>query len=410
MARKFLQPVLCFFLIWTGNTSAQSFNSIIVDRHMSPFTGAETAIALNSAVFQIEERFLKAKYGPESKLPSKALGLCYRSLKTLLIDFPAVNMLSVFQHEYFGHGYKARELGLSDIGYQFAPPFPYGKGNASTRLDGEFLGLTPHGQSAVFYSGSQATSIMAKSLRLRFVKNGSMNYQEALLYLNAFADLTAYVLTTDLQSAEGGNDITNFIRVTYPGESPEEKLKKLKERVVVNFLSPFLYFSLYTFYKSYYWSGVSENALPMIPFQGFNYLPSFRFGLSPHGYELIFENYIHTAGHAACLYFRYGEPRIHENWGAGVDVTGLFRTRALSLDGDVHFWKQPPLLLSGSGHAGGRASFGSAAFLTATISPFMRRNIHFLVQAGYKTGGFLEGENLSKDFILRAGLSFPEIR
>jgi hypothetical protein len=410
MARRLFRPVLCFFLVWTGNTSAQSCHSIVADRHMGPFAGGETAIALNGAVFQIEGRFLKAKYGPESKPPSRALGLCYRSLKTLLLDFPAVHMLSVLQHEYFGHGYKARELGLSHIGFQFDAPFPYGRGNASTRLDGEFLGLTPHGQSALFYSGSQATSMIANSLRLKFVKNRSMNYQEALLYLNAFADLTAYVLTTDLQSAEGGNDITNFIRVTYPGESAEEKLKKLKRSAVMNFLSPFPYYSIYAFFKSYYWSGTAHTSLPMIPFSGFDYLPSFRFGLSPHGYELILENYIRTAGHAARLYFRYGEPRIHENWGAGVDVTGLFKSRALSLDGDVHFWKQPPLLLDGADHAGGHASFGWAAVLTATISPFMRRNIHFLAQAGYKTGGFLEGENLSKDFIIRAGLSFLEIR
>jgi len=401
---------LYFPLIFSTTAYTQSHNSIVVDKLFSPYIGSENIISLYSFMDKIEGKVLKTRFNSESTVPTKALGLGYRSLKTIFLDYPATHILWIFQHEVFGHGYRAREGDVSKISYAFALPFPYGKGNGSTRLDQDFLKLTLHEKSALFFSGSQASAMIANSLRLRFIKNGSIHYKEALLYFIAFSDLTNYILSTDYKSAKSGNDVINYIQVTYPGKSIESELKKLKNRVIVNYLSPFPYFALYTFLKTYYWNGNSKKPLPMIPISGIQYLPSFRFGLSPFGYEIYFENFIHTTNNTINFYLRYGEPGIKENWGSGVTISNLFRTSHLSLDGSLHFWKQPSINLGDSQDHYGDTCNGYSALLTMFLSPVKDNNINFLAQMGYKSRGFLENENLSNHVLLRVGLSFLDFQ
>lgn len=403
--KKYLHLILIIVFLFLKTVTSQSDNLIIIDKNFSSYVGSENTISLNKFLYEIEERTLKPKLSSESTPPKKVFGICYRSLKTLLLDYPTIQLLWIIQHEYFGHGYKGRELNFKNINYIIAFPFPYGEGNGHTRFDQNINMVTSHEMSAIYYSGSQATSIVTNSLRLRFVKNKSINYRESMHYLISFSDLTKYVLSTNYKTAKNSNDIVNYIDVTYHGRSREAELKKLKRKVIVNFLNPFPYLSLYTFFKTYFWKGNSENSLPMVPFWGVDYLPSFRFGLSPYGYEICSEHYLRTSNNVINFYCRYGEPGLHKNWGSGLYVSNLFSASFISFDGYFHIWKQPELLTSHSQYSSKTENYGYAVLLTGFFPPMKRKHFNFLVQIGVKSRGFLEGENLSRDTIVRVGLS-----
>ena len=373
-------------------------------------------ITLHRGIYALENRFFKTRLFDENTYSKKILGVTYRLGKSILLDNALDHLSFLVQHETFGHGSRYREFGYTKSSYGFNLLLPYGDGSGWARsgtLSSERI-ITSHERIAMITGGSEANSILSDVMRYKWLQRGSINYRETVLYLSSANDLSLYILRTKqrLRGSEG-NDILNFLRAINANEGyPQEEyyrlsLDDLAKHALINILNPFQYFSIYTYFYKYLLSGEENCILPMINIWNMKYLPSFRLGLTPFGSEFYFENFIVYSEKIINLYFRYGEPTFHKYWGLGLKVINLIHNQKLSIDGRLDIWDQPSILLGGETITSARGGLGGALF--GTLFYKISRSdsfIRLIVQIGYKTPGFLEGEKLGKGFTGRIGISF----
>ncbi len=376
-------------------------------------------ITLHRGIYALENRFFKTRWFDENTFGKKTMGVTFRLCKTILLDSVLDHFSFLVQHEVFGHGSRYREFGYIKNSYELSLLFPYGCSSGWAR-DGILSSgriITPHENMAMVIGGSEANTILSNTMRYKWLQRGSINYRETFLYLLAANDLSYYILSTKrgLRSPEG-NDILSFLSAInahegYPNEEDYRlTLDDLTNYTLINFLNPFQYFSLYTYFSGYLWSGKENYTLPMINIWNVKYLPSFRLGLTPVGSEFYLENFIVFTEKIINLYFRYGEPTFHKFYRLGLKAIDLIHNQKLSVNARLDMWHQPSILLGGETTEAAKAGLGGALFGTVfyRISG-ARSSIHLRVQIGYKTPGFLEGEKLGKGFIGRIGISFLEL-
>lgn len=143
-----------------------------------------------------------------------------------------------------------------------------------------------------------------------------------------------------------------------------------------------------------------------------NVLPSLGFALAPYGTEWTLRSAFQSARrdegrgkrvHGVTL--RIGNTGASTTWGVGMRAADVLRIRGMSVDTAVDLWRQPPLLADKTSdplHTGGGA--------TATVVVPLPRRFRspwvsgIQITAGYKSEGYIPGEQLSGGFVLRAGL------
>ena len=392
------------------------------DLNLSPQCGAENLSTVHYNVEMLDNYLLYSiKYNPENNWRGAIIHGIDRWLELTFIWEPLNGYLTVVQHEFFGHGYRIRDFG-KDIAsidkYKIFAPYPFGTGGGYTSY--QYKRYTPFYESAISIAGTEATSIFAKDIKLNWLKERKINPHQTTLYLELFHDLTFYTLITqydDVQANEG-NDIGSYVSSLsriYP-VSPYF-LGSLKNNAMINFLDPFTYFSIYSYFK-YIINGKSA-AIPMIPIKDYRYLPSFRFGLSPFGPEIYFENYLCNKNGPMYLYFKRGEFWKNRYFGIGFQAPFLFYVKPeLSFGVKVDIWKQP--LFLGPEKAQqifeniffydfreedlSKEKFGGSMSLLASYK-FKKTPLFFDGALGYKTAGFVPGESLKKSPLFKVGLS-----
>ena len=393
--------------------SAQSDLRIIWDENQSSIANAENLLSIHQVIYQFSNQHLKTTYWDESSFKGKALGIGYRLTKTILLDYQVDYLAHLYQHEVFGHGYRFREYGFEDNSYNINAFLPYGSSGGfaawGTRQGGR-LGV--HENIAVSSGGMEASTILAKALRNRWLFEGEINYRESLLYISTFNDYTGYIWSTRLFDRDNaGNDVNRYLRqvnVSYgfPNEALYAlSLNDISNRALVNFANTFQLFALYTYLKTYLYDAEETFEYPMISINELEYLPAIRFGLTPFGSEFIFENFIKTDKEIAKLEFRIGDQILDQFWGGGIAVHKSF-SEQLQLGISVDGWQQPAIELSeGFSTFWTESGFGGRVLGEISLHTKNDFPIGLYSQFGYKTTGFIEGEQLDKGLILRLGLS-----
>jgi hypothetical protein len=411
--------LVCLLWVFCTASRAEVQYPLIIDKTYSPEVGANNLITLHRGIYALENRFFKTRWFDESTFGKKTLGVTFRLCKTILLDSVLDHFSFLVQHEVFGHGSRYREFGYIKNSYELSLLFPYGCSSGWAR-DGILSSgriITPHEDMAMVIGGSEASTILSNTMRYKWLQRGSINYRETFLYLLTANDLSLYILRTKhgLRRPEG-NDILSFLSAInahegYPNEEDcRLTLDDLTNYALINFLNPFQYFSLYTYFSGYLWSGKENGILPMIKIWNIKYLPSFRLGLTPFGAEFYLENFIVFTKKIINLYFRYGEPTFYKFYGLGLKAIDLVHNHKLSVNARLDMWHQPSILLGGETAEAAKTGMGGALF--GTVFYRISRaysSIHLRVQIGYKTPGFLEGEKLGKGFIGRIGISFLEL-
>ncbi len=388
-----------------------------IDAWRSPSIGAENLIAIHRAVYALEDRYLKSRLFDETTKVRKSAGMLYRLGKTFLLDNVMDHLPVLTQHEIFGHGARYREFGYQDISYHLSLFPPYGRGNgwAHGSPNPERRG-TWHERISSTIAGSEANTILSKSVRSKWLHRGRVKSRETVIYLFSSLDLSWYILRTRFTGRpRPGNDITNYLRNLnslegYHSRSPYRlTLEDLSSQLLVNLLNPTLFWAVYTYLVPYLYHGEHECELPMVRFGQVGYLPSFRLGLSPFGSEVIFENLIIHSGRVMNVFFRYGIPAFHQFGGLGIAVDNLASRKYITFSPRAELWHQPALLLGGQNVRTGRSGWGGGLWGTIRYR-VARRNPapELALEIGYKTDGFVEGEQLRRGFTLRLGLSLAE--
>jgi hypothetical protein len=410
-SKMLLRFLIIFFLVLAKSVFAQYDYKFIYDSDLSSNVGAADLVTFHKILITGEDFLLKPTLFSGDDFLSKSGGIGYRLAKIIFLDAPVDMLLGVMNHEYFGHGWRLREFGRTEIKYDISAPPPYGDGHGATHL-GTGSSYTSDEDIAMRIAGSQANSTISEELRNVFIETGRIHFRQAFAYLGGIGDLISYILKTS-KFAYSSNDISYYGNLVQR-RNPTITVRMLKSNVLLNFANPFLLYSFYSFFDRYLIYGEDTISYPMIHVLNVNYLPSFRFGLTPFGAELRMENLVKTSSRIFNFYIAYDGYGHFTSYRSGVEAHHIFKNELLDIGGKVEVWEQPQLFLSSdildeyaadsAPASSSMQTFGVLFLANINIHPFSKKSGLF-IETGIKSSGFTEKEQLAGGFILRGGFT-----
>lgn len=365
---------------------------LIVDKNYTPITGGTLFISLLRGYMKLDDYFY-----PDSKGDTNSYMILGRMLK-FAIEGTVLSTMMVAQHEVFGHGWRAREFGVPVLGYEIRPF------SGSTELSAvAYNQLLLTEQAAISTGGMEANTILAKQLRNHWLPTASLDEREGLFYLLTATDQTHYVVKTARRNTfSSGNDVIAYINEVNNWYGSQVLTRhNLKNKVLIDLLDPFLWFSLYGV-GNYLYDGTQCFQYPMIPIGDYQYLPGMRLALAPYGPEYQLINYIRGNDYILQATLRYGRTGKKDSMAVVLERSCLWVAGDLMFDGRLDIWGQPRVLVNYSYQT--NRQIGGAISLTGHYR--IAGCFEILGQAGYKTSGFMPGESLKRGAILRIGFGF----
>jgi hypothetical protein len=192
---------------------------------------------------------------------------------------------------------------------------------------------------------------------------------------------------------------------------------QVQRRSLLALADPLLYYSMYGVAVSYIGNGNTTSPMPLIPVAGgVRVMPSLGYGLAPHGGEWTLRTAFQVnqkGGDMRRLQpkitnvtLRVGNTGASATWGLSGRAADVLRIRGLPIGVAVDIWNQPELLAeqtSSARHFGGGAVATVILPIPRMLRPPWTQGIQ--VTAGYKSQGFVPGEQLSGGAVLRAGIT-----
>jgi hypothetical protein len=399
-SKAFVGAVLCI-LLQAAPCRAQSNPVVMFDADMTPTTGGTLVDFAGTLIGRAEDAFLPPRLFEERSTWRRSAGVSYRFAKLLLLDLPVEDWLRVANHEVFGHGARLRERFDGRIQYRVGVPPPYGRGGGSTSFT---FDREPGVEEllAVTVGGMEANNVGAARVALRAVARGAAPYRDMLRYLLLRLDTAGYILGTGDEPEEEGHDVSDFLILLQEAAGSELTPRDLRRRALIGLADPMLGYAVYGLAVSYLWRGDTHARIPAFRFGEVHYLPALRLQLAPFGTDWVVENTFARAEEATRVSLRIGEAPGARSFGASLHRDAMWTWRNATIDIDVHGWRQPRVLDDG----GVERSNGAAAFAAASVPLDVgwMRWAAVVVQGGYKTRGFIEGEPLGAGVVVRAGL------
>jgi hypothetical protein len=422
---KFKALFLLFFLpVFSG------YGYFCVDRDFTSYSGAENLLSVQQSIERIDSLIhpsptitLEDIQNPErcpTLLPREQW---IRYAKSLFVWTPINTLLAVTQHEVFGHGYRARDLGTEFVEVTGYKMYVFAGATALEITDK----LTTSQMITINIAGLEAGSVLANKTRLEWLTNGKMSGKRGMLYLySALSPLTYAFTVKENPTAPpvDGNDISGFLyflNTTY--QDSYLSYTKTRNLSFINLLDPFVYYSLIS--QLFYVHLSTPINILMFNLGPVQYLPSARVALTPFGLQGYFENFFLINKIPTYLYFKWGQNGPNQYWGLGVENQKILHWKSGSLGLRMDIWNQPHVLFepgalsvvdlynlpSGSAvpqlyppsvlHA---KSLG-AAFSIMAAQSLVKWPLQLYLELGYKTTGYLPGEALRESPIARGGFS-----
>jgi hypothetical protein len=392
----------------------QIYFSLLYSPSMNMRSGAETILSVHKGITALEDNYIGIRWFSESNMLGKMGGISVRLAKYALLDVPIDYFSIVLSHEYFGHGSHYREFDVGNIHYSFSAPPPYGKGGGEATYYGAAQ-ISYYQLLTIWAGGVEIHPLINKSLSLRWIAKNEMNYREASQYFWSFQIKWTYILDTneDIFDGTSDNDIRAYIRfinsqsVYTDPEVMKMSIRDLKSKMILNAVNPFVFYSLYSFFKTYLWDGDKSNKVPTINFGEIKYLPSFRAGLTPFGIEYHLDNYFRYKEKISLINLRYGDRTFYDFWGGiGLFVQNIYSPQNFSFDINLNLWNQPGLKFGNDQAEIKGEGIGGAFSIRGYIDvPNKTFPISAVVELGYKSVGFLEGYALDSSPIFALGIA-----
>jgi hypothetical protein len=229
--RHCLVPAACLLpVLWAAPAAAQVQYPVVVDGDMTTTSGVFTLLTIQRALGAGEDRLIPPKLFGEDTTGRRLLGTAYRLGRLVILDLPLDQLVVAVNHEVFGHGARLRELGATDIRYEFDAPFPYGGGGGSTSFRfSDPPPLTPAQELAIYISGIEAHNISARAIELRALARRRLHYREAWLYFWSLTSGLEYVREATDTTEPSSHDVNEFLR-TFNGACAEAGCEVLTSR------------------------------------------------------------------------------------------------------------------------------------------------------------------------------------
>ena len=389
-------------LVQGAQANGQPLPAAVADVDMTPAAGSAVVDLVATAVGRAEDSILPPDLFEENTAIRRSAGVSYRLARLFALDIALEDWLRVVNHEVFGHGARLRERFDGRIRYRIGVPPPYGRGGGSTSFEFD-REPTVEELLAITVGGMEANNVNAIRVGLRAIRRGETNYRDMLRYLLGRLDGVGYILGTDDELEDEGHDVSDFLRIMRGAGASDLTPDDLRRRAIVGLADPMLAYAVYGIAVSYLWRGDTTVQVPAFHVGELRYLPALRFQLTPFGTEWVIENTFVRALEATRVALRVGEAPGARSFSASIRHDSLWTWRRARVDADVHAWRQPRILDGG----GVERSTGGAALVTASVPLNVKwlRWAMVVVQGGYKTRGFIEGEPLGSGVVLRGGLA-----
>ncbi len=406
-------PIL-FFLVFLFSFLFSA--EILVDPYLSPYAGASDLITVNEGFAKIEDVLYKED--TENPYFSKIKRIANQTF----IILPVNSFLTVVQHEYFGHGYRIRQIGsptASVKNYRFNTPVPYGSGGGSTSYSFNDK-LTIRQQVSIAIAGLEANTILANRLKLQFLSANKMPFSQNSFYEMNQQSTLFYIALTHERYNSPGNDVAGYIywmNRYFPNHTLS--LSELKTYSWLSLVDPFTFFSYYAgFY--YMWTG-KEFTPPLIKTKNVQWMPNLRYSLSPSGPEVYLESFFKQDDDSFYAYVKYGNYTGTPSFGAGFEHPELFRflIEGLGLRVDLfrelmsknalssldYFDPEVPITTALENFGGIKTRYGYGLNLIYH-KKIPETSLEGDLQLGYKSVGYIPGESLNASIIARLGMVF----
>jgi len=389
---------LCFFLFTfqaAANADDQRDFGLLLDKDFSPYTGSELFISTLRA-YQITDDSLIGNTTDNNSF-GMALG---RFAKYAFLEGTLASWSMVAQHEVFGHGFRAREAGLSVQSYCINP-----FSGSTSFLTADYNKLNQHQKIALATGGVESTTILAGQIRQRWLQNETIDSRESVMYLLNMFDQTQYVISAsnDSDFVDDGHDIKAYIKLVNGWHNNTDAIteNKLRSKILIDFADPFLYFSLYGM-ATYIVTGQQDTTYPTINIKGYRYLPALRARLAPWGPEYQWLNFIKTPSEKLIeVTLRHGKTGNITSYGGTLSIHKLLDFYPWTIDGLVEFWRQPTLFTSSA--AASKHKVGGA--IMGGLHYHLTDKTRAYVKLGYKQKGYMYAEPLKASALAKTGFS-----
>lgn len=261
---------------------------------------------------------------------------------------------------------------------------------------------------AIDTGGIEAQNVLADHIGREAVASRALHYREAWLYLESRLDGLRYIRSVSPRSSPG-HDIRSFLLDFNDGCDPPacEPLdaSTLKRRAFAMLGDPMLAYAGYAWAAAYMVHGRAAGPVPMIPLPGeVRYLPALRFEMTPYGTSVTTEHTVVRRGRVTNVSIGVGDTGAARAWDVGVASGDVLRGSRLTAGASIRVWRQPELDAPPNAQVMATGVLAAGALRIAWPGSAPAGRVRVLVEAGYKSDGFVRGERLHAGPILRAGV------
>jgi len=390
--------------------------SALIDFPWTAAAGVPTTLTLQKKLTAWQDSILPSKIRGDTTLREHRASMWYRFGKIVIIDGTIETLVMAIEQDFFGHLARSREFKASGLSYQIGAPIPFFRPMGTMKYDKPVIESKASRQQIAHIAGAalESGSIATEELSIRWMQRKSLFYREALHLLRVQLAGISSVMTVSnsfgsTNSAAG--DWLYYTNRNYGHTSnyyyTAGNLKR--DYALAAFTNPLLYTSLYSVFYNYMIQGKDSMAIPAIKLGYGKYvLPWVRFGFTPLGPEWIPEITVTKHRQVLSFYGRIGSGVFTNSYGGGIKAYNLVRSTKISLNAHVAFWNQPYLFKNWGDQEVTNVGWGGAALVTGSflVTKNSTHPMSVVIQAGYKTKGFMEGEIWNATPVIKVGLSF----
>jgi hypothetical protein len=391
---------------------------VLGDLPMTAHAGVPSILTLQKQLVSWEDSLLPARWRGDTTQSERIWSALYRFGKIWLLDAPIESILMAAEQDFFGSMARAREFELSGISYKMRAPYPlpFWKPQGSIVYDRALVENEASRMqlSQISSAALDAGNISSEILSLRWMQRHSLTYREALHLLRVQMAGIAGVFSASAEAKPGSTAVEDWLYYTNRQfgniSSYQYTASRLKrDYALAAFTNPNLYTSLYSVFYNYMIQGRDSMRTPALRFgYGYSVLPWVRFGFTPFGAEWIPSVAVTHHRQMAQLYYRIGTNVFSESYGGGIKLFNFYRNTKVNLNAHVSVWKQRYFYSGWTTQEIDPIGWGGMASVSGRIklTNSWKHPMSLAFEAGYKTMGFIEGENWQAGPVARIGLSF----
>ena len=327
----------------------------------------------------------------------------FRISKLFFTNYIITDYLLTMNHE-LGHGYRMIEAGgsINKIVYNWPPPF---SNKFSFITLNRPLRFTEQQELMINLGGSEINLFFSDIMRKNILLNYKFEYNYGLAYLYSSNDMPGYTAFINLEAGDP-NRYRKNLNELYSNRGMILTRKKIRKySFLALFTDPMNFYALKSVFYDYLINGRNTSEIKMISLNNsVKYLPRFRFEYTPFGPELVYQNYFKFKSILFNANLSHSDADLPDAWRIQASVWNLKPHPRLSLDLSGQIWDQPNIKFYQDDKLVEASGLGSQ--IITSINYDLTKDGHIFglaVHIGYKSNGYVLGEQLKRGFILRGG-------